>query len=272
MRQKSIVLGALLASVLVCSPETRSEVVSFPSNGKVLKGELYRPAGKGPFPAILYNHGSPRGMEILDAFNALGPAFAKRGWVFFGPYRRGQGRSVETGSFIGDAIDSARREGGLEKAQAVMVHLLETEQLADQLAGLQWLKVQAFVQPDRIAVGGNSFGGIEAVFGVEHGGYCAGIDSAGGAESWSVAPALRAAMMRAVRNARAPLFLFQAKNDVDLAPTRVLSKELATAKKIYISKIYPPFGKSSGDGHTFGYFGSSVWIDDALRFLDQYCR
>jgi dienelactone hydrolase len=210
-------------------------------------------------------------MEILDAFNALGPAFAKRGWVFFGPYRRGQGRSADVGGFVGDAIDAAKRDGGLEKAQAVMVHLLETEQLTDQLAALEWLKAQPFVKLGSIAVGGNSFGGIEVVFGVEHGGYCAGIDSAGGAQSWSIAPALHTAMTRAVRNATAPLFLFQAENDVDLAPTRVLSDAMKNARKPYISKIYPPFGKDSGDGHTFGYFGSAIWLDDALRFLSQYC-
>src|SRR4029078_6335084 len=103
MRRRSIILGALVSISLVCSAPGRSEVVSFPSEGKVLQGELYVPKGKGPFPAILYNHGSARGMEILDAFNALGPAFAKRGWVFFGPYRRGQGRSADVGGFVGDA-------------------------------------------------------------------------------------------------------------------------------------------------------------------------
>src|SRR6266480_6352452 len=50
---------------------------------------------------------------------------------------------------------------------------------------------QSFVQPNRIAVAGNSFGGIETVLGVERGGYCAGIDSAGGAQSWAQAPELQ---------------------------------------------------------------------------------
>src|SRR5437762_4373392 len=43
----------------------------------------------------------------------------------------------------------------------------------------------------RIAVAGNSFGGVETVLGVERGGYCAGIDSAGGAQSWAQGPELR---------------------------------------------------------------------------------
>ena len=70
---------------------------------------LYRPGGPGPFPAVLYNHGSAPGMLNTQAFDALGPLFASRGWVFFAPYRRGQGLSASAGPYIGDQIAAARR-------------------------------------------------------------------------------------------------------------------------------------------------------------------
>src|ERR1700687_4873846 len=104
-----------------------------------------------------------------------------------------------------------------------MLRLLETDHLNDQLAGLAWLRKQSYVQSNRIAVAGNSFGGIETVLGVERGGYCAGIDSAGGAQSWAQAPELHSLMTRAVRNATAPIFFFQAANDFDLSPSKTLS-------------------------------------------------
>ena len=151
-----------------------------------------------------------------------------------------------------------------------MVRLLETDHLNDQLAGLAWLRKQNFVQPNRIAVTGNSFGGIETVLGVERGGYCAGINSAGGAQSWSRVPELQSVMTRAVRNARAPIFFFQAPNDFDLSPSKTLSAEMNAASKTYKLKIYPAYGDSPGDGHTFGYFGSDVWADDVFEFLNQY--
>jgi dienelactone hydrolase len=66
----------------------------------------------------------------------------------------------------------------------------DTDHLNDQLAVLAWLRTQAFVQKERIAVAGNSFGGIETVLGAERGRYCAAIDSAGGAQSWAEAPEL----------------------------------------------------------------------------------
>ena len=40
------------------------EEVSFPSGDLTLRGYLYRPAGEGPFPCIVTNHGSTIHQEI----------------------------------------------------------------------------------------------------------------------------------------------------------------------------------------------------------------
>jgi carboxymethylenebutenolidase len=262
----------VLAFALASGSAPAAEVVSFPSDNQVLHGVIYTPAGPGPFPAILFNHGSAAGMLSKDAFDALGPAFAGRGWVFFGPYRRGQGLSASAGPYIGDQIAEAKNSGGMSAAAAAMVRLLETDHLNDQLSALAWLRKQSFVQPGRIAVAGNSFGGIEAVLGAERGGYCAAIDSAGGAQSWSMAPELQAVMLRAVRHSRTPIFFFQAANDYDISPSNTLSRAMKDAGKTYEVKIYPAYGDSSEEGHTLGYFGSSIWLDDVLRFLNQHCH
>ena len=240
----------------------QGEIVSFPSGELTLKGVVYRPEGKGPFPAVLYNHGSAAGMVPKEGFDVLGPVFAKRGWVFFGPYRRGQGLSAAAGPYIGDEIAAAKKAGGTTAGAATMVRLLSNDHLDDQLAGLAWLRAQNFVDPNRVAVAGNSFGGIETVLGAERASYCAAIDSAGGAQSWANAPELQTLMVRAVRNSKAPIFFLQAENDYDLSPSRVLSAAMKEAGKEFQMKIYPPFGSSTSDGHTFGYFGSAVWGED----------
>ncbi len=246
--------------------------VSFPSGALTLHGVLYRPSGTGRFPAVLYNHGSAPGMLNNQAFEAIGPRFAARGWVFFAPYRRGQGLSASAGPYIGDQIEAAERAGGPAAGSAAMVRLLETDHLDDQLAALAWLRAAPFVDPKRIAAAGNSFGGIETVLGVERASYCAGIDAAGGAQSWSRSPELQAAMLRAVRGARAPIFFFQAENDFDLTPTRTLSAAMAEAGKRAESKIYPATGSSPKDGHAFAYRASDVWFGDAIDFLERSCR
>ncbi len=246
------------------------EVVSFQSGNVQLKGVLYKPRDPGPFPALLYNHGS--GEDPHEVSDALGPVFMSHGWVFFMPHRRGQGLSGSAGPYIRDQIASAYSKNGISAAAATMVRLLETDHLRDQMAAFAWLRSQDYVQPGRIAVAGNSFGGIEAVLGAERGGYCAAIDSAGGAESWSQASELQIAMTRAVRNSRVPTFFFQAANDYDLSPSRVLSSAMKDLGKPYQMKIYPAFGQSAAEGHVFGYFGSSIWADDVFHFLDNYCK
>src|ERR1035438_6701090 len=101
MLRYRLVIAALLLSCVILFA---GDIVTFPSGEITLHGELYKPAGGGPFPAVVYNHGSAGGMISKSAFDALGPVFASHGWVFFGPYRRGQGLSASAGPYIGDQI------------------------------------------------------------------------------------------------------------------------------------------------------------------------
>jgi carboxymethylenebutenolidase len=263
-RSLGILLLALLATTLYAA-----EIVSFPSDNLTLHGVIYRPSGTGPFPAVVFNHGSIQ--DPTPASDALGPVFAQHGWLFFMPYRRGHGLSASAGPYIGGEIQAEVRKGGISAGAAVMVHLLETDHLRDQLAALDWLRKTGLVQPNRIAVAGSSFGGIETVLGAERADYCAALDAAGGAESWAQAPELQKLMIRAVRNARTPIFFFQAENDYDLTPSKALAAAMKEAGKPFEIKIYPPFGDSEADGHTFTYFGSAVWAGDAFRFLERNC-
>lgn len=113
-------LLALLLSPLVLAA---ADKVAFPSGEITLHGVLYRPEGTGPFPAVVYNHGSAAGMVSKGAFDALGPVFASHGWVFFGPYRRGQGLSASAGRYIGDQIAEAEKSGGMPAGAKAMVRL-----------------------------------------------------------------------------------------------------------------------------------------------------
>ena len=265
-----LVVAALIQAHL--PPASASEIVAFNSEGKVLHGRLYKPAGTGPFRAILYNHGSAPGLLNDQAFDLIGPLFVARGWVFFAPYRRGQGLSSDAGPYIQEQIQAAQASGGEAIAAATMVRLLSTEQFQDQMAALAWLKKQPFVVPTRIATMGNSFGGIEAVLGAEQGDYCAAVDASGGAESWDKAPSLQSRMMHAVENAKSPIFFFQAENDYNLAPSRTLYAAMSASHKSAEIRIYPPYGSSPQQGHSFAYRGASTWFDDALRFLEANCR
>ena len=263
----SVSAGAVRAAADSSEPE----IVHFQSQSGVLGGEVFKPKGSGPFPAILYNHGSAPGMLNGQASKSIGPLFAAKGWIFFMPYRRGQGLSAQAGRYIGDEVSDARKRGGLAEGADTLSRLLSTDHLQDQLAALRWLKAQSFVQPDRVAVAGNSFGGVESVLGAANASYCAAVDASGGAESWKAAPELREIMKTAVRRSNSPILFFQAENDFDLSPSKALVAEMKQAGKEGAIRIYPPYGSSAQDGHSFAYMGASTWFPDVFAFIQKHC-
>jgi carboxymethylenebutenolidase len=257
------------ATALDAESSSGGEIVTFQSGTLRLHGVVYKPKLPGPFPVILWNHGSYDAPMV--AFDELGPTFAAHGWAFFGPFRRGHGLSASAGPYILDVIDGAGKTAGARAKTATMIRLLAGDHLDDQLAAYAWLKEQSFVLPNRIAVGGNSFGGIETVLGAERIAYCAAADGAGAAQTWDGASELRDLLLRAARNSRTPTFFFQAENDYDLAPSRTLLSAMHDAGKIADIKIYPPFGAGKADGHAFAWRGSSIWGNDLIAFLERHC-
>jgi dipeptidyl aminopeptidase/acylaminoacyl peptidase len=104
-----------------------------------------------------------------------------------------------------------------------------------------------------------------------HADYFAGIDASGGAQSWKHSDELQLVMKKAVSKIKNPVFFFQAANDYNLSPSKVLSSEMLRAGKVAKLKIYPEFGNSKKDGHSFPYLGASIWFEDVFSFLNKYC-
>lgn len=274
------VLAAIAAlAAAACAPQPPEAEI--PLTGRLVQygrgpagplgGALYLPAGAGPFPVLLYAHGSAPGSLSNEAFEAIAPAFTARGWALFAPYRRGQGLSRDAGPSISDEIDAARGRGGAEAAQARLAQLLSADHMDDQAQALAWLARQPLADPSRIATMGNSFGGIVALLSAERLPVCASVDAAGGAESWRRAPALRRLMEGAAVRAKAPVLFVQAENDHDLAPSKVLHAAMRAAGKPAGIRIYPRFGDGARDGHAFAYKGAAIWADDVHAFLARTC-
>lgn len=271
----AIAVAPLLAG---CEPERRPEpaltgsIVEYgrTGDGGRLRGALYLPEGKGPFPVLLYAHGSAPGPWSNQAFEAVAPHFTARGWAVFAPYRRGQGLSQDAGAYIRDEVAGAR-SGGSGRAQARLAELLAGEQMEDQSKAFDWLSRRPFADPRRIAAMGNSFGGIIALLSSARLPVCGAVDAAGGSESWGRSPALRALMTETATGARAPVLFIQAQNDFDLAPSRLLHAAMRRAGKPSELRLYPPFGRTARDGHAFAYKGASVWASDVHAFLQRAC-
>ncbi|HEY2514974.1 MAG TPA: dienelactone hydrolase family protein [Polyangiaceae bacterium] len=235
--------------------------VEFKSGPYRLHGDVFKPAGTGPFPVLVYNHGSEKDPG-LDVFQEVGEFFQAEGYVAFFPYRRGSADSE--GPYWEDEVNKAPKDG---EHRAVIQQL--DAQAEDVLAAIAWVKDQPYVNRDRVSVSGCSFGGIETVLAAEKSkDIFAAVDFAGASMSWDGSIPLQDRMKTAVRAAHVPIFFLQAENDFNTAPSRELSKEMTAAGKPNAMKIFPPHGTSHMGGHAgFCTKGAQEWGPDVLTFL-----
>jgi dienelactone hydrolase len=237
--------------------------VTFPSQGQTLYGWIYKPAGDGPFPVVIWNHGSEQNPK---AHPELGMFYTKHGFVLFLPVR--DGHLPSPGAYIvdeGNAIPKTDMDAW--RAKMVELHEKHNQAVVDAIA---WVEQQPYVDAKRIVMTGCSYGGIQTLLTAEKdAGVRAFIPFAPGAMSWANTK-LQEREQQAVRNATAPLFLIQAKNDYSTGPSEVLGPLVKARGGINRAKLYPAFGTTPAEGH--GGFacseaGIAIWGPDVVEFL-----
>ena len=104
-------------------PSASPQIVEVRSGTLHLKAYFWKPAGPGPFPAVLFNHGSgaadaqhTAGQTMAEAAATLAPLFLKHGYAFFYLCRRGQGLSADQAPFMQDLLQ--REESAKGKTRA----------------------------------------------------------------------------------------------------------------------------------------------------------
>jgi dienelactone hydrolase len=252
-------------------PAKAPETVVVQSGGLTLRGLLWRPSGRGPFPAVLFSHGSgPAAYPQKPA--ALGPAFVRHGYVFLYLFRRGAGLSADQGTNSEELMSRVLREKGQDARNELQLQLLETE-LSDVLGGLAFLRGRPEVDTHRVAVAGHSFGAsLTLLIAERDSALRAAIAFSGSAASWEHSPQLRARLIAAVGRTTVPIFFIQAENDYSIAPAKELSAEMERLGKPHRIKIYPSIGQTASEGHDFYYLGLSIWEPDVFAFLDERMR
>jgi carboxymethylenebutenolidase len=273
------VFALLLLNLSICpAQQGKHKVVDIISGNLRLKAFLWKPAGSGPFPAVLFNHGSggtdaahTAGMPIAEAAEKLAPVFVRHGYVFLYPFRRGQGLSADQGPFMQDVLQKEEVSKGKEARQ----HLQDTELVAnhldDVMAALSFLKSVPEVDPHRIVLAGHSFGGQLALFATQRDGTVqAVVTFAAAAGSWERSAELRERLLTAVRETRAAIMLIQAQNDYSTAPGRALAEELEHLHRSHVLKILPAVGRTPEDGHNAVYEALDQWEGDVFKFLDDH--
>jgi dienelactone hydrolase len=276
----------VLAFLLSCAPVRHSSEGSAPrtvefSSGEVrLKASLWKPTGPGPFPAVLFNHGSggadaahTAGMPITEAAERLAPLFLKHGYAFLYLFRRGQGLSADQAPFMRDVLQREEVARGKEARQHLQFILLTTEQLDDVMAALSFLKSVPEVDSRRISLAGHSFGGqLTLLAAASDTTVRAAVAFAAAACAWDRSPELRERLITAVRQTNAAVMLVQAANDYGTSSSLALGDELQRLHKPHLVKIYPPVGSTPDNGHNLLYEAIPQWESDVFEFLATNTR
>jgi endonuclease YncB( thermonuclease family) len=166
VRWSARLLLALCIVTPCVAPAQERAMVPVTIDGKTVKiaTATYKPTGSGPFPTLIFHHGSSgTGRDpahFADSYlpTALVRWFTERGWAVILPSRRGRGGSE--GLYDEGFAFGRSQEYSCEPAPA----LAGTERaLRDLDAITPLLLAQSFVDRERVAIGGHSRGGALAV-------------------------------------------------------------------------------------------------------------
>jgi dienelactone hydrolase len=128
-----------------------------------LETVIYKPVGPGPFPTLVFNHGSTGRGDNPTLFvetatcDSIADFFNERGWLVAFPQRRGRGKSgglYDEGFNLDRTAYSCRPELSLPGAARA---------LSDIEAAVLHLRARPYVDSTRILIGGQSRGGILSV-------------------------------------------------------------------------------------------------------------
>ncbi len=264
-RKAAVVFFCIAAATAQGQPETESAYseVFYPSANLRIQAYLYKPDGDGPFPVVIYNHGSRDGRERASVpFQYVGKMLTRAGYAVLVPERRGYGKS--DGS-------TWREEVGSDQYRLITRLQAETD---DVLAAVEYLRTVRFADTSRMGVMGWSFGGIVTMLAASRStAFLAAVDQAGGALSWDGNAHLRSALVAAAEKAATPTLFMVAKNDRTTSSITTLAEIFRKRGVPHRMVIYEPFTPAQGTrvaapGHAvFSAQGTSVWESDVVQFL-----
>ena len=260
---------ALTAAVLAARQEAPPphDTVFYKSGTVGIEAYVYMPAGKGPFPLVVYNHGSRAGEERVERpIGFIARLLTPAGYAVLVPERRGYGKSE--GTPFSEEIGADRGDRFLRRM---------SEEAADVNAAVEYAKGHLPVDPKRITTIGYSFGGIVTTMAASTSTSFAGIvNQAPGALNWGKSEPLRQALIAAAGKIHVPMLCMVAENDATTESARAIcdaAKANGARTKVI---IYPPFSNPAvknpaAPGHAlFTFAGADIWKGDVLEFLRRF--
>lgn len=271
MRDRATFLLAVFSCIAAAtahgqSAESTYSEVFYPSGSLRIQAYLYKPDGDGPFPVVIYNHGSRDGRERASVpFQYVGKMLTRAGYLVLVPERRGYGKS--DGSMWW-------QEAGNDQSRLIARLQAETD---DVLAAIDYLRTIRFADASRMGIMGWSFGGIVTMLAVSRStAFLVAVDQAGGALAWDGNAHLRSVLSAAAEKAATPTLFMVAKNDRTTLSITTLAEIFKNRGVPHRMVIYESFTPAQGTrvtapGHAvFSAQGASVWESDVVQFLGRY--
>jgi dienelactone hydrolase len=271
-------LAGLLIAFLMCAgastarsqPEAdapRYRDVFYASGSLRIQAYVYKPDGNGPFPVVIYNHGTRDGRERAPSpFPHIGRMLTRAGYAVLVPERRGYGKSDG---------ELWRQEVGSDQSRLIPRLQAETD---DVLAGIDYLRTLPDVDAKRLAVMGWSFGGVVTMLAAARStAFLAAVDQAGGALTWEGNRHMRSALIAAAEKSATPTLFMVAKNDRTTSSVTTLAdifKKRDAPHKLVIYEAFTPSqpGRVAPGHALFSSQGASLWEKDVIEFLGHYLK
>lgn len=268
-----IIFAAVIALVALASraaepvldTSLREEIVFIKNGSGLFAGELettfFRPAGDGPFPLVVINHGKAAGNTHFQArarYNVAAREFVRRGYMVMIPMRGGFSRSsgnyVDGGCYIeGNALNQAR----------------------DVRAALDYALTLPAVDRQRILLIGQSHGGLTTLaFGSEPYPGVRGLVNFAGGLRLTECPGWQGSLVRAFAafgaRSQFPSLWFYGDND-SYWPRQTIADMYSAYVGAGGKARMVAFGTFKGDAH--GLFGQrdglAIWWPEVEKFLSE---
>ena len=287
MRVPNIILAAvwLLLALGVRAQESDEPVdveaitrhtYTYTSGKNSFEGYLFKPAGKGPFPAVVWNHGHTKHLLTSGApaseYDNLGKIFTNDGYVLFVPDRHMHDvTSVDYSAKLAGMINREEDQKQIARQKYIEYHEVNGR---DVTAAVEWIRKQPYVDATRVAVSGWSSGGIASLLAAENDPTLrACIPFSPGVSQWKESGKdLGAICQRVAKNAKMPIFVVQATNDATLAISDIFKKEFAKKEPRNRVEIYPYTGNNATQLSSLAIAGWELWGYDVMTFLEKVMK
>jgi dienelactone hydrolase len=211
VRTLAVIMGFL---ALTRAAAAAPELVEIPQGAVKLKSYFYRPAGDGPFPAVVALHGcgglAGRSGPVARRYRDWGERLAAAGFAVLFPDSFGS---------RGLASQCSVRERSVRAAR---------ERVADALAARHWLQNQGWVVPSRVSLLGWQNGGGAALWTVRRRGRAGGADGPDFRSAVALYPGCRT-LRQSEWSARVPTLLLVGAAD-DWGPASACEQMVASAR------------------------------------------